>query len=270
MRVNAAEDAIGSGARSLTTPAKPRWSSSTASAGRPASAARCGNATERQRRTRAVGGSALRYLGDLACYARSALRSCDRFDHRRSRRPPGSGQCQHHLRRAAALRKQSPPVAPRASLWPLHRADSACAVLAVVIAVLPASLATHFLPAAVQAEDFSGSSGTARRAESRRGPRCRRDRMALASRSPAALTCRRGTALGEGQFRGRWQRRGRSRRRFVRADLAAAAQSRICAILAWHPDGDGIAKIRRRAADGLLVSGPRSAKRRWARSTWRM
>ena len=55
---------------------------------------------------------AVRHLGDLDRHARSALRSGDRIDHRRSRRPTGSGQCQHHLRRDAAL-SATPAPPPR-------------------------------------------------------------------------------------------------------------------------------------------------------------
>src|ERR1700689_344307 len=57
-------------------------------------------------------------------------------------------------RRAA---KTAPPVPPARSLWPRVALIGVLAVLAVVIAVLPASLANKFLPPAVRAEDFSGT-----------------------------------------------------------------------------------------------------------------
>ena len=59
------------------------------------------------------------------------------------------------LRRGA--KKAAPPVAPARSLWPRIALIGVLAVLVVVIAVLPASLANKFLPPAVRAEDFSGT-----------------------------------------------------------------------------------------------------------------
>ncbi len=59
------------------------------------------------------------------------------------------------LRRGA--KRAAPPVAPARSLWPRIALIGVLAVLVVVIAVLPASLANKFLPAAVRAEDFSGT-----------------------------------------------------------------------------------------------------------------
>jgi hypothetical protein len=57
-----------------------------------------------------------------------------------------------------AAKKAALPVAPaRSSLWPRIALIGVLAVLAVVIAVLPASLANKFLPPAVRAEDFSGT-----------------------------------------------------------------------------------------------------------------
>jgi hypothetical protein len=56
-----------------------------------------------------------------------------------------------------AAKKAPPPVAPARSLWPRIALIGVLAVLAVVIAVLPASLANKFLPPAVQAADFSGT-----------------------------------------------------------------------------------------------------------------
>ena len=50
----------------------------------------------------------------------------------------------------------SPPAVRRRSPWPLIVIGLA-AVMAAVIAALPASIVTHFLPAAVRADDFSGS-----------------------------------------------------------------------------------------------------------------
>jgi hypothetical protein len=59
------------------------------------------------------------------------------------------------LRRGA--KRAAPPVAPTRSLWPRIALIGVLAVLVVVIAVLPASLASKFLPPAVRAEDFSGT-----------------------------------------------------------------------------------------------------------------
>jgi Type II secretion system (T2SS), protein N len=59
------------------------------------------------------------------------------------------------LRRGA--KRPAPPVAPARSLWPRIALIGVLAVLVVVIAVLPASLANKFLPPAVRAEDFSGT-----------------------------------------------------------------------------------------------------------------
>jgi hypothetical protein len=56
-----------------------------------------------------------------------------------------------------AARRAAPAVAPARSLWPRVALIGVLAVLAVVIAVLPASLANKFLPAAMRAEDFSGT-----------------------------------------------------------------------------------------------------------------
>ncbi len=56
-------------------------------------------------------------------------------------------------------RAKSAPAAPAAStrlIWPLVLIGAA-AVLAVVIAVLPASMLTRFLPPSIHAEDFSGN-----------------------------------------------------------------------------------------------------------------
>jgi Type II secretion system (T2SS), protein N len=62
-------------------------------------------------------------------------------------------------RRAASrgAKKAAPPVAPARSLWPRVALIGVFAVLAVVVAVLPASLANKFLPPIVRAEDFSGT-----------------------------------------------------------------------------------------------------------------
>jgi hypothetical protein len=49
------------------------------------------------------------------------------------------------------------PIVRARPLWPRVAVIALCAVLAVVVAVLPASLAGRFLPAGVQAEDFSGT-----------------------------------------------------------------------------------------------------------------
>jgi hypothetical protein len=54
-------------------------------------------------------------------------------------------------------KRAAPAVAPARSLWPRVALIGVLAVLAVVIAVLPASLANRFLPPAVRAEDFSGT-----------------------------------------------------------------------------------------------------------------
>jgi Type II secretion system (T2SS), protein N len=54
-------------------------------------------------------------------------------------------------------KRAAPPVAPARSVWPRIALIFVLAVFAVVIAVLPASFANKFLPAAVRAEDFSGT-----------------------------------------------------------------------------------------------------------------
>jgi hypothetical protein len=51
----------------------------------------------------------------------------------------------------------APTAAPARSVWPQLALIGAVAVLAVVMAALPASLITRFLPPAVHAEDFSGT-----------------------------------------------------------------------------------------------------------------
>src|ERR1700727_1201669 len=56
-----------------------------------------------------------------------------------------------------AAKKAPPPAAPARSLWPRIALIGVLAVLAVIVAVLPASLANKFLPPAVRAEDFSGT-----------------------------------------------------------------------------------------------------------------
>jgi type II secretion system (T2SS) protein N len=56
-----------------------------------------------------------------------------------------------------AAKRAAPVVAPARALWPRVALIGVLAVLAVVIAVLPASLANRFLPPAVRAEDFSGT-----------------------------------------------------------------------------------------------------------------
>lgn len=54
--------------------------------------------------------------------------------------------------------KRPPPPAPKSrGLWPSIALIGVLAALGVAIAVLPASLAARFLPAAVHAEDFSGT-----------------------------------------------------------------------------------------------------------------
>ena len=60
-------------------------------------------------------------------------------------------------RATGASKRAAPAVAPPRSLWPRLALIGVLAVLAVVIAVLPASLANKFLPPAVRAEDFSGT-----------------------------------------------------------------------------------------------------------------
>jgi hypothetical protein len=62
-------------------------------------------------------------------------------------------------RRAASRpgKQAAPPVAPARSLWPRVALIGVLAVLAVVVAVLPASLANKFLPPVVRGEDFSGT-----------------------------------------------------------------------------------------------------------------
>jgi hypothetical protein len=56
-----------------------------------------------------------------------------------------------------AAKKTVPAAAPARSLWPRIALIGVLAVAAVIIAVLPASLANKFLPPAVRAEDFSGT-----------------------------------------------------------------------------------------------------------------
>jgi hypothetical protein len=65
-----------------------------------------------------------------------------------ARRPPGPGSPKRGAKPAA------PP--PRSS-WPKFAAVVALATIAVVVAVLPASLVGRFLPPGVAAEDFSGT-----------------------------------------------------------------------------------------------------------------
>ena len=79
------------------------------------------DSAERQRGSGAARGGSLRYVGYLACYARSALRSVDRCDHHRSGRPPGNSQCQHHLRRAAPRREHRRRLHRRALCGPPSR-----------------------------------------------------------------------------------------------------------------------------------------------------
>src|SRR6202171_4260165 len=56
-----------------------------------------------------------------------------------------------------SMRAAEPAPAPRSrSYWPVVLIGVA-AVLAVIVAALPASVITHFLPPSVLAEDFSGS-----------------------------------------------------------------------------------------------------------------
>ncbi len=50
-----------------------------------------------------------------------------------------------------------PPVRPARSIWPLVLLFFVLAVLATAISALPASIVAHLLPAAVHAEDFSGT-----------------------------------------------------------------------------------------------------------------
>jgi Type II secretion system (T2SS), protein N len=59
-------------------------------------------------------------------------------------------------RRGAKSRQASPP-APSRPIWPRLALIAAAAVLAVVVAALPASLIARFLPPGVSVEDFSGT-----------------------------------------------------------------------------------------------------------------
>jgi hypothetical protein len=54
------------------------------------------------------------------------------------------------------VKPSAPAAAPR-SIWPFILPIFGAAVLAVVISALPASVVAHLLPAAVRAEDFSGT-----------------------------------------------------------------------------------------------------------------
>jgi hypothetical protein len=56
-----------------------------------------------------------------------------------------------------ATKRAAPPVAPARPLWPRLALIGVLAIVAVVVVVLPASLVNKFLPAAVRAEDFSGT-----------------------------------------------------------------------------------------------------------------
>ncbi len=61
-------------------------------------------------------------------------------------------------RAVSRVAKKTPPaVAPARALWPRIALIGVLAVIAVVVIVLPASLANKFLPPAVRAEDFSGT-----------------------------------------------------------------------------------------------------------------
>lgn len=60
-------------------------------------------------------------------------------------------------RRGAKAQPPAARPAPPRSLWPRLTLIGVLAVIAIVVCVLPASMITHFLPPAVQAEDFSGS-----------------------------------------------------------------------------------------------------------------
>jgi Type II secretion system (T2SS), protein N len=60
-------------------------------------------------------------------------------------------------RRGAKTPQGPPPAAPSRSVWPRLALIGAAALLAVVVAALPASLITRFLPPGVRAEDFSGT-----------------------------------------------------------------------------------------------------------------
>ena len=62
-------------------------------------------------------------------------------------------------RRAASTSKRAKVAAPAParSLWPRVALIAVIALLAVVVAVLPASFANKFLPPALRAEDFSGT-----------------------------------------------------------------------------------------------------------------
>jgi hypothetical protein len=60
-------------------------------------------------------------------------------------------------RRGAKTPRGAPPAAPSRSVWPRLVLIGAAALLAVVVAALPASLIARFLPPGVRAEDFSGT-----------------------------------------------------------------------------------------------------------------
>jgi Type II secretion system (T2SS), protein N len=60
-------------------------------------------------------------------------------------------------RRGTKARQAPPPPAPSRPLWPRLVLIAAVAVLAVVVAALPASLIARFLPLGVRVEDFSGT-----------------------------------------------------------------------------------------------------------------
>jgi Type II secretion system (T2SS), protein N len=60
-------------------------------------------------------------------------------------------------RRGAKTAQARPPPAPSRAIWPRLVLIAAAAVLAVVVAALPASLITRFLPPGVRVEDLSGT-----------------------------------------------------------------------------------------------------------------
>ena len=106
-------------------------------------------------------------------------------------------------------RQESPPaVAPARALWPRIALIGVLAVIAVVVIVLPASLANKFLPPAVRAEDFSGTlwHGSAGRI-SVAGRDAGALEWQLHPALPVEVTSRCGSALGQGRLR-----RGRGRR----------------------------------------------------------
>src|ERR1700691_1080336 len=116
-------------------------------------------------------------------------------------------------RRGAKTPRGPPPAAPSRAVWPRLALIAAAALLAVVVAALPASLIARFLPPGVGAEDFSGTISHGSRGRGHRGrPPARRGGVAPASARVATSAYGRRPALGRGWIGARRRRRCGSRR----------------------------------------------------------